>query len=261
MQQSERVREILQEKYDEIRARSPGFSMRRFAARLEMSSGALSEVLAGKRPLTSKKIRGLLDTKVFGPGERSELARAGGFVLATTSGKRAPKYARLSKEQGHLIANWWHLAILNLIQTRGFRRDPKWISARLGLGRPVVEEALFRLKELGLVKESGDTLIRTAKPLTTSDDQIDLPLRRANLGMIRLAGERLKTVPVELRDITSFMMAVNPEKLPEAKTAIRRLQDEISTIMEGEDATEVYLLGIQLFPISSGSPSDNGEKR
>jgi transcriptional regulator with XRE-family HTH domain len=253
MQQSERVREILHRKYEEIRNRNSGFSMRSFASRLGLSSGALSEVMAGKRPLSPKKIKVLLQTKLFEPQERSELAHAAGFVLGWESGKKSPRYTRLSTEQFQVIADWWHYAILNLIQTRDFRADPKWIGARLGLDPGVVEEALFRLKELRLVREEKGTLVRTHARVTTSDDKIDLPLQRGNLGLIKLAGRRLKKVPVELRDVTSYVMAVNPARLPQAKTAIRRLQDELSIILEGEDASEVYQLGIQLFPISQPS--------
>jgi uncharacterized protein (TIGR02147 family) len=250
MPQIEQVREILQRKFADIQARNSGFSLRSFATRLGMSSGALSEVMAGKRTVSPKKIQSLLRTKVFEPQERSELARAAGFVLALEPGKKQPKYVRLSTQQFQVIADWWHYAILNLIQTRGFRADPKWIAGRLGLDRRVVEEALFRLKELKLIREYGGTLVRTHEAFTTSDDQIDLPLQRGNAGMIKLAGSRLKTIPVECRDVTSFVMAINPARLPAAKTAIRRLQDELSVILEGEDATEVYQLGIQLFPIS-----------
>ena len=249
MQQSERVREILQSKYEQIRSRNAGFSMRGYASRLGMSSGALSEIMQGKRTVSAKKIRGLLETKIFEPQERSELARAAGFVLAGESGK-SPRYARLSAEEFQVIADWWHYAILNLIGTRGFRSDPKWIAARLGLDLRVVEDALFRLKELRLIRVEDDRLRRTEARLTTSDDRIDLALQRGNLGLIKLAGRRLKTIPIDRRDVTSFVMAVNPARLPEAKTAIRRFQDDLSALLEGDDATEVYQLGIQLYPLT-----------
>ena len=245
-----KIRTLLTEKFETLRARNHRYSLRSFATRLEMSSGALSEVMSGKRVFSVKKVQSLLRTRVFDPGERNELARAAGLVLAPEGRKKSPKYTKISSEQGHVIGEWWHFAILNLMRTRGFQMEPAWISKRLGLDRRIVDSAIFRLKELNFIREEGGKWIRTAEAFTTTDDQINLALQKGNQGMILLAARRLRTIPLDKRDVTSYVMAIHPDRLPEAKQAIRRLQDELSTLLEREDATEVYQLGIQLFPLS-----------
>lgn len=40
---------------------------------------------------------------------------------------------QLSMDQFAIIADWYHFAILNLINTPGFKSDISWIAKRLGL--------------------------------------------------------------------------------------------------------------------------------
>ena len=70
-------------------------------------------------------------------------------------------------------------------------------------------------------------------------------------GAVPAAGQDSSAVGTEGDDSHNIRVALeNPARLPAAKTAIRRFQDELSAILEGDDATEVYQLGVQLFPLS-----------
>lgn len=239
---------ILREKFAELSEKNPQYTLRAFARELRMSSGALSEILSGKRACSAKRIRLLFESKFFDPSERNELARAAGYEVL--SRKKPIRYSRLNSARTRVISEWWHFAILSLMKTKDFSPHPDWIAGRLGLEVTVVTQALDRLRELGLIRSDGGTLIRTQTAVTTPDDRVDLAVQKANLSLIQMTGRRLPKIPPASRDVTSYVMAIRPDKLPLAKRAIRQFQDELSDLLEGEGSTEVYQLGIQLFPLT-----------
>lgn len=241
---------ILDRKFRELRAKNPSFSLRAFAKRLGIGSGPLSEILSGKRAVTDRMIRKWVKSTVFDPQERTELAREFGYMPTPVS--RSVEYVKISKQQMQVIAEWWHFAILSLMKTEDFRSEEEWISQRLGVKVATVREALLRLESLNLIeKNSEKKWIRTTESVRTPDDQIDLAIQSAHIGLLSVAAKKIRTLSPEVRDYTSFVMSIKPEKLPQAKAMIRKFQDELSELLEDDGATEVYQLGIQLFPLSS----------
>ena len=55
---------------------------------------------------------------------------------------------------------------------------------------------------------------------------------------------------MELRDFTSMTMAIDPEKLTEAKKKIREFRRGLSEFLEAGKKEEVYRLNIQLVPVT-----------
>ena len=57
--------------------------------------------------------------------------------------------------------------------------------------------------------------------------------------------------PVEHRDFSSLTFPLDPKKLDQAKTLIRRFEDDLFALLDEESTpTEVYRLAIQLFPLT-----------
>ena len=56
--------------------------------------------------------------------------------------------------------------------------------------------------------------------------------------------------PPELKDITSISMAIDIDKLPEARKMIHNFRKQMCQFLEKEKQEEVYNLSVQLFPIS-----------
>lgn len=241
---------VLEKKFHELRAKNTSFSLRAFAKRLGIGSGPLSEILSGKRVVTDRMIRKWMKSTVFDPQERAELAREFGYMPAPAA--RSVGYVKISKQQMQVISEWWHFAILSLMKTEDFKSEEEWISRRLGLKVSTVREALLRLESLNLIeKNSEKKWVRTTESVRTPDDQMDLAIQAAHIGLLSVAAKKIRSLPADVRDYTSFVMSIKPEKIPQAKAMIRKFQDELSELLEDEGASEVYQLGIQLFPLSS----------
>lgn len=163
-------------------------------------------------------------------------------------------YVQLSADQFQVNAEWYYFAILSLIKTRDFKSEPKWIAERLGLHPKKIKDAVDRLVRLGLIQwktlNGKKTLARKEARYQTTDEIPSSSVRRAHAQNLELAKDCLENVEIEWRDFTSLTMAIHPAKISLLKEKIRKFQDEISILIEGEESTEVYRMCIQLFPLT-----------
>ena len=234
--------QIFEEKFLEIRQRSPAFSQRAFAKRLGLSSGAISEILRRKRKISPKLAQSLAKKMEFSP---QECKRAG---LPTN---KEEKEFELSLDTFHLVADWWHYGILNLTKVTGFRSNSGWIAARLGISKQKAEEAIERLLRVGLlVKDSKGRLGRTHARLKTSDNVTNLAVQRSHRESLGLAVDALDRLPVHQRDLTSCTFALDPAQLARLGQMVRVFQDEIMAEATTTAPKEVFRMAIQIFPLS-----------
>lgn len=241
---------VLSEKLFEAQSRSSRFSQRAMAKRLGLSSGALSEILRGKRKISRK-----LAARI---AERLDLSPAEKRALGVESKSIQPEFL-LSADTFHLISDWWHFAILNLSQTEGFRSDTNWIARRLGISGPKVREALERLERLGFIAmDAKGRWKRTHKRLKTSDQARSSAIQKAHREDLPLIELALDEVPVALRDLSSITLTVDPRKLPRLKEMIRKFEDEFMDEAESVPGKEVYRMAVHLFPLTR-IPSNGGE--
>jgi uncharacterized protein (TIGR02147 family) len=247
MTELDKASQILIKKYEEGRAKNARWSQRAFAKRLGLSSGALSEILQGKRNLTpqvKKKIASKLDLSPFEQVEFFE------EELPNQLNQKRLQYHQLNNDQFHLIADWWHYAILNLIKTKGFKPLPSWISTRLGISMKITQEAWDRLFRMGHLKKVGQKVQREFPRLESPDDIVNLSVRRSHLEDLKLIENSLIEVPLELRDHTSMTIVMNKKDMVKAKEMIRLFQDKLSEEIEVNPGEEVYRLSISLFPLT-----------
>ena len=226
---------------------NPRYSMRSFARKLNIHSGALSGIMNGKRRISRKMAERISVNLLLNPDEKFDFFKP---FRNPSGASRSKKYRVLDLEQFRVISEWEHFAILSLIKIRGATGSIKWVSKMLRITEKKAQEAIDRLLSLGLIKESDKRFIRTWADLTTPDEISSIAIKKAHIEELELAKESLLSDPVERRDITSITMAIDPEKLAEAKKRIREFQDEISELLEEGEKKEVYKLNINLFPLT-----------
>ena len=245
------VQHTILKKYEEARGHNPSFSLRAFARKLELSSGALSAIINGKRQISKKMAIRLAHRLGLSSSELEQF-------LSTFSGHKKRnrptldiKYIQLQIEQYKIISSWEHFAILSLIKTHDFKPSVAWISERLGIAPKMAQDALDRLLLLGiLVKDQDGNLLRISGNYTTSDEVASYYVRRAHKEYLQMAQECLDTIPVHQRDITAITTPVNPQKMALAKEMIRRFQDDLAECLGEGETSEVYNLCIQLYPLT-----------
>lgn len=247
------IENILKEKFLELRLRNPSFSLRAYAKKLDLSSGALSDILNGKRRVSRKVLKKLIER--LGIDDEAKIQIMNQFErnqLDTHLGKAPPsQFLRISADQFRSIADWYHYAILSLMNTDDFQSDHLWIADRLGISNQVAEQAVERLMRLGMISvdESG-SFRRSAPNFETSDDVANISIRQAHMQNLELAQKSLDQHDVAIRDFSFFTMAVSAERLPRAKAMIRRFQEELAAEFSNGSKDEVYRLSTQLFPLT-----------
>ncbi len=239
--------EILRLKFETLRKANPRFSLRAMAKRVGMHSGALSGVLNGKRKISRKKAEALATKFGLDPVERMQFLS---HFPETTARPVKQSYQELGDAEFEVIRGWAHFAILSLMKTSGFTSSAPWISDRLGISIRETQDCIDRLLKTGLISRDKDGELRRASAsFRTGDDRLNRAIQEAHEETASLAIHSLKRDPVDQRDLSSVTMAIDPLKLPKAKEAIRKFQNEISSLLEDGKQTSVYRLSVQLFPL------------
>jgi len=224
------------------KAENPSYSLRAYAKSLKVPPGRLSELLARKRRITPSMLEKLADRIGLSPAEIK--------ALQPKEASSESNYSDLADDQFALIAEGSHISFLCLMETKDFRSDLAWIAKRLAISGVEARAVALRLERLGLITQEKGKWKRASQGVKTSTDVPSAALRRSHKETLGQAISALDSVPVELRDVTSISMAIDPAKLPLAKAMIREFRYRLAEVLEKGTQSEVYHLNVQLFPVS-----------
>ena len=246
----------LNREFDDRKQKNPRYSLRAFANFLEIDPSSLSKVLNKKRNLSSNDALRIakilkLDADEFHLFFSSVLDRKGrGYVENFDQSLEVEHY--LDEEFDYkAIVEWEYFAVLNLMNTHDFMADEDWIAQRLGISVLKAYEVWNGLIEHGMIqKDENDRYFRTHKKITTSDGKLSKALQLAHLNELDLTAQKVTEVPVNKRDLFSFIIPTNTKQLDKAKKLTREYCKNMERLLEDGERDEVYLLGVQLTPMS-----------
>jgi transcriptional regulator with XRE-family HTH domain len=274
--------ELLKEHFAARVRNNKNYSLRAFARDLGINPGSLSAIMKGKRPLPPEHLPTIGKNLKLTPRKLKQLFSSSSSNLDTSrhSIPSDEKSMIIDERNFHILAEWEHYAILSLMETVDFQSDPKWMAQRLGVNQTQIELALQRLEEAGLIikqilhpankkplsnpiafEKTLSTKVhfqyqKKTLPLRTSEDVSSVALCKAHAEECDLAKLKIDVVTKELRDYSSTTMAINPKNIERAKKAIRNFRRELEVLLEDDEASEVYLLAIQLFPLTQLKTKD-----
>ena len=241
--------------------RNPRYSVRAFARALQIDAGALSRILAGKQVPSYKLSKQLMDALDMNQAEQrlflsslADVQKARGLerlspVFAAFD-QAFPEQREFSIDVYRVIADWYHIAIMELTFVEGFQPTARWVAKQLGISAVEAQLALDRLLELGLLEKKGTKVIKSAKQLTTADKHLTTPaLRKNQRQLLEKAIDSLENDPIDSRNVSSMTMAIDPSKLPAAKEMIREFNRKLCAFLEDGKKKRVYNLGIALYPL------------
>lgn len=242
---------LLKEKFDTLKSRNAAYSLRSFSKRLKIHPAAMSEILRGKRIVSTRLVDRIISSSLFDELEQKQILQdyKAKKRLLNLVQRPSSQSAELDLDHYYLVSDWYYYSILSLSETKDFVGKAHWISERLGISELVVQRALARLTRLGYFKKnrSGSyTPIKVA--LTTTQDILSKALQLRHEQNLEAARESLQQNHVMDREFTFITMAVDKSKMIEAKTMIREFRDKLCAYLEEGEKTEVYELAIQLFP-------------
>lgn len=254
--------DFLLEEFRTRRSRNPNYSLRAFARDLGMPASKLSQNLRGlcgisvakaekiaERMSMREEDRGLFLALVESQHARSRVARQ--QAALTLEKLKREQVDQLSPEKFAAIRDWYHFAILEMIDMVGFRPDPNWIASQLGLPLEVVSEAIERLKNLELlhVDEAGHWT-QTHKDLELPSGPTSRPVREHHKQLVSKALVALDQLAVEKREFSSQTFSVDRAHLPEVKALMREFQKKVARLSSNGQKNAVYVMSLQLFPIA-----------
>jgi uncharacterized protein (TIGR02147 family) len=236
-------------------ADNPHYSLRAFAKYLGLDHATLSQLLRGKRRLTTRMIV-KLGTRLGLEHEKlsAYCAREENACPPLTESANLCEVMQLAHDTAALISDWYHYAILELTRLKDFKPDSRWIARVLGLSADEANIAVTRLARLGLlemvsadrwVDKSGDTTVSVADFTQVSIERLASQVR----GLLLNA---LQTGAAEACVHRSITLALQRSRLPAVHERIARLQQElIALLQEDGPRDDVFHLEISLFPLTT----------
>jgi len=249
-------RELLQDELISRCRKNPSYSLRAFAKSLNIGSSSLSKLLHKKRNLSKTMLMKLANRLELDPSSITSYEHNLRGSKAGLNGKKTidADYREILSDSFQLISDWYPLAILELSRCKGFKTNPRWIAKRLGLTLNQVNIAVQRLQRLGLLEILDNDNWKPCPDGTTSiyNESSDVARRRHQRQILERAIHALDNFPVEKRDQTAMLMAVNSKRIKAAKQRIKKFRRSLCSFLEnGGPRDEVYYLSVSLFPVTN----------
>lgn len=162
----------------------------------------------------------------------------------------------LDIEKFKLVADWLHMAILEMTKLKDFKSDSAWISERLKFPVPEhrVAEALNRLQQLKLLHWSAGKLVKTNDRLTTPKDRASESIREHHRQVLTNAIQAIETQNISERVYNACTMTIDVNKLEDAKKLILKFRDDMTKLLEKNEGDETYQFSLQLFKLTETKP-------
>lgn len=239
--------QILYESYLERKNRNSLYSLRAFSRDLGISSGRLTNYLNGRHFPNSKTLQKLCE---FLELPETKFSQALGFIENDKYMRRGLSFEKqLNDDEFKTISNWKTWSVYTLFQSSDFEPSVKWFEKKLNISEKEMLSSLNELDEIGLIKENNFFYDLIVKNVTTTRDVSSLNIRNAHKQFIKLASTSIETTPIDMRDYSYITMCIDKNNIPEAKKMIANFRGQLNALLEQGQASELYQLNIQLFPI------------
>ncbi|MCB0412535.1 MAG: TIGR02147 family protein [Bdellovibrionales bacterium] len=238
-------REYLNKEFSERRSKNPKYSLRSFAKSLGLSPAHTSLLLSGQRTVKAKSALQLAESLGVTPSE----------AVAWSTTKFSKPHVdfledEISTKNFNPIAEWYYFAILGLANFKHNVAHPRWISQRLNLDYKTSKLAFQRLVELSFLRIEGGQFRQNPNAILTTQDVPSESIRRYHKQHLDLATHKIDSVTVEKREFSTSTIAIDPRRIKAAKAMIRKFRENFLKEMRVGKKSQVYTLGIQLYPLS-----------
>ncbi|MES2768584.1 MAG: TIGR02147 family protein [Bdellovibrionota bacterium] len=257
---------ILKERLADRIKRNSRYSLRAFAKDINMSPGRLSNVLNGKSGLSLDKastIAQKLDlseaeaewfiTSVQSQDARSKTKRSEAQRRINALKKTYKDYQQLNLDQFALISEWYHFALIDLMDTKDFKNDTQWMAKRLGISKVEVEVALSRLKSLNFIKEEKNKLSVLVREPSTPSNIPSAAIKLFHRQILEKAITAIDMQSVEERDFSAITMPISKDIMEEAQIKIKNFRREFDKWAQenSKNKKDVYCISIQFFNLTN----------
>lgn len=243
--------DILKDEFVQRREKNNNYSLRAFARDLGIQPSPLSAILNGKRPITAEMKMRLGPALGLSPKEISKIRTQ----REAKKNEGYKNFAELDLEVFEVLSQWYYFAILELFELTSFQQDFDWIAKKLTLTRFQVKDALTRLIKLGFIIETktGHWQLNPQAHFTTSfKKNVSGPLaKNFQKEALKISAQALENIPIEKREHSSVIFAIDEKDLDEAKERIKKFRKEMTHFFNLKNKkTSIYQIQIGLYPLS-----------
>lgn len=253
--------------FDYLQENTRNFSFRSLSKRAGVSApGYFKAIADGKRNLSEETIPKFAKALGMKPKEGDFFRSLVLFNQATDLDERSKYFEKLVKDRSfqkhHPIhrdqydyySNWYYPVIREMVISKNFRNDPKWIAQKLGndIQEIDVVRALNTLDRLGFVEDREGQLIQSSSTVTTGPNIASVNVVKFHREMMRKASEALAEYDSDEREIRSITFSCQSDQFERIRAKIDEFRKEIlSEFGEGVPAdNQIFQLNIQLFPLT-----------
>ena len=266
IQQYNDYRSYLRTCLNERIKQNPQYSLRAFAKHLNLAPGFISDVLNGRKNLSTQSVIKVVDGLKLSSKDSSyfnllvqlECARNQTARLKIIQNLESlfpkRKAQDLSVEHFRIIADWYHTAILEMANSPEFIVNSSVASKCLGISKVEAQVALDRLNRLELLELKSDKSYKKVQSSLLATSKIPHEgLRHFHKQMLHKAIESLEVQPNTEKFVGSETFAFDPESLKLVNEALEECFDKVVNIAKkSKKKNYIYHLGIQFFKITKG---------
>lgn len=260
-------RSFLCDWFEDVKARSRGFSHRAFAKRAGLSSSNFFMlVMQGKRNLTESSLRKIIEGLKLNKQEQEFFRNLVFFNQAKTHEEKDFYYKKLlqsrkyrqikpiAKERYSYYSEWYHPVIREMVISHDFDGTPEWLAEHI---QPKITPAraarsIEILEKLGFIEKTKSGKWRQTSTLVSTGPEVhSMVVHNYHKRLLDLSKDVMDELPLTERDVSALTLGVKKERLPEILTKIREFRKEILKMVSGDsDPEEVLQLNIQFFPVA-----------
>ncbi len=169
-----------------------------------------------------------------------------------------PKTNRIPKtlniEAFRFISDWYHTAILEMVELREFKNDPEYISKRLSGNISVhnIKKAIIRLLKLKLLEETPSRKLKRTKgnPVIIESYIPSEALRYFHKQMIEKAHAAIEEQSLKERDIRGSMISIHMNDYSKIQAIIKKAHSDIVKYSSDGNGDEIYHFNTQFFKVT-----------
>lgn len=222
--------------------RNSKYSLRSFARDLGISATAASMILSRKRKPSAENRKKIISRLALPPAYNKNVTQ------------QSPDLALLKEDDQHrMIAEWAHLAALNLMRPGVKPKTLAALAKHLELPVSYMQTVVERLIRVGWVEKRGNFYFRVAQRIHTTEDVSSAAIRQHHREILERAKTSLESIPMEQREFSTLFLMMKPAAMKKAKELMRQFRTDLGALLdpqpEADGASALFVFAHQLFPL------------
>jgi len=252
--------------FAESKRLDPDFSHRVLASRLGITMPNLVLlVMQGKRKMSANLCSKLAKVMRLHGRETIYFKDMVGFMQAKTHDekngffqhmlkiRRSLRVKKIEEQQYEYYSNWYNPVIRELVTYPEFKGNCKWLAKKLSpsITPDQAKASIELLLRLGMITREGRKYKQSTALLTTGPEVQSLEVVNFHRSMAALAAESYDRNLKNEHNITSCTLILTKDHFHELASNISDFRKKaMSMADEAQDASRIYQMNIQLFPLS-----------